>query len=267
MRSSDIVEGDGDGGISSILSCLSLNNSQSTSIIPNADIIPDISIIPAISISTFLHKRKGRMCAFCKSNSSLRKCKRCNEFNKRKNELSPTSYIKSSLDPTEEAGFCAGGIIPYCIDSNDCKHFLLLREKRGKKYALNFAAGGRESTIELDNSSQLVPETSEETAKAEFIEEVGKLIGNESEFIKEVYHAKLTKVYWDSTSKCAIFPVKVNFDLLGLTMQDNPDLSEANNFVIVTNETLSLHAQHRFIKSIFKSIRELCGSIDEFLHC
>lgn len=100
------------------------------------------------------YRREDSICAFCKHNVPLRKC-RCGAFLKKKKKVAP-SYIASSLDSTEEDGFCAGGIVPYFVDKNGCKHFLLLNETRSGVSALNFAAGGRESKTELD-SNKLLP--------------------------------------------------------------------------------------------------------------
>ena len=213
---------------------------------------------------------------------SLRKCK-CKTFAQRKKLLSGKSYVatkkapaigttkgesiigptkgESIIGPTEEGGFCSAGMILYFVDPHGKISFLMLAEERKGEEKLNFPAGGRESIMNV-RTGEILPETSEQTARNECIEELGKLVGPNSALIEEIKGKKLTKAHWDAKSKCVLYSVRVNYDLRRLQMLDNPDISEATRFVILGKGDLAKskgHKIHPFTLAMITSIKKLCG--------
>jgi hypothetical protein len=177
-----------------------------------------------------------RKCPYCNTyppyTQSIRECK-CGTFNKYKQKINRNFYISDSLRPEDEQGFCSAGIIPYFLDRDGTVFILLLEQFRTTNLGLNFAGGRRESYP--DNNGILNPETSVQTAKCEFIEEVSCLINDKDiQLLNEIQESNLTKVLWTGKNKMALFFLKVKFNLTTLQHNQNiPKNSEAQNFYVM----------------------------------
>lgn len=199
------------------------------------DPYPQITQFSVQTHSNVDPKLRIRKCPYCNSypyTQSIRECK-CGVFNKYKQKINRYFYISNSLRPEDEQGFCSSGIIPYFIDRDGTVFILLLEQFRKNSLGLNFAGGRRESYP--DNDGILKPETSVQTAKCEFIEEVGCLISNNDvQLLNEIQQSNLNKVLWTGKNKMALFFVKVRFNLTTLQHNQNiPKNSEAQNFYVM----------------------------------
>jgi hypothetical protein len=199
------------------------------------------SVAPKYVDLTISKKTRCFTCCLCEDGSAhgLRKCP---EYLKYKNEINRFNYINTALNPKDVAGFCAGGIIPYCIDKSGEKYMLMLVENRYDEYdkdrkdalGLNFIAGGREGITDLTNKT--VPETPYQTAINEFKEELEEILTPETfKLIKsEVENTEPSFVFWSGQSKMVLFGVKV-CDLHDKLVLNNRSkkTTEAENFVWV----------------------------------
>ena len=135
-------------------------------------------------------KKRYFKCCLCQSNklskSVNHSLRQCNKFKLFKHNISQDNYFLhnvTALKESDEKGFCASGIIPYCIKNGEI-YIMLLIEKRNSIIGLNFIAGGRECIefINLDKNGKnsIYPETSFETALNETDEELGDILISES---------------------------------------------------------------------------------------
>jgi hypothetical protein len=191
-------------------------------------------------------------CCFCNQNHSMRKCY---NFQHIKDGITKSNYFdKTKLKPSDEAGFCAAGIIPYYVDSDNNKWVLMLIENRSTEYnktgdhipGLNFVAGGREC-IKNTSTNNIVPETSYQTALGEFEEELSEILTENSfKLIKqEIVGSSPTFVYWSGVIKMALYGVEIKTDLrtsLVLDPNSKSKQTEAQNF-----EWISLSEYDKYV--------------------
>ena len=225
--------------ILSSFGCLNLKNEPLNQYLKRQNICRHVN--KKVYINTTSERVKT--CPYCNFKSqSLRDC-RCGEFNKFKQKVNKTWYISNKLKSEDELGFSSAGIIPYFKDSDGTIFLLFLEQTRkykptenGELYktALNFAAGKRESYFDRRNE-HLSPETSIQTAKAEFLEEVKEVITEkDSKFLDEVVNADLKKVFWTGKNKMALYFLRVEFNILKIRHNQNiSEKSEARNFYIM----------------------------------
>lgn len=205
---------------------------------------------------------RERKCPYCNSSNtdnytqSIRECK-CGIFNKYKQKINKNFYISDSLRTEDEQGFCSAGIIPYFLDNDGTVFILLLQQFRRNKLGLNFAGGKRESYP--DNNGILNLETSIQTAKCEFIEEVSCLINDrDTQLLNEIQESNLNKVFWTGKNKMALFFVKIKFDLNILQHNQNiPKNSEAQDFYIMPVDEMFKfpHIYHEWAFEILKNLK------------
>lgn len=211
-------------------------------------------------------------CPLCKPNSkipshSLRKCRKFFEYKK---NLSKIPYIiKSStkLNPSEERGFCAGGIVPYTINPEDNSIKILgLVESRDGLAKFNFIGGGREGIKHGSNRSR--PELSWETAYAEFGEELGELLTEESfnAINQLVSQPNNLSAFWSPKSKMALYSIYIGTHPIKLKLKEDLDISkcEAQSFQWIDLNGWDGNPNiHDFCKQILADI-ELTGMSDFF---
>lgn len=199
-------------------------------------------------------RRIRNQCMFgCVEQHSLKKCP---VFNERKKICTPYPYLDDFLRIQDVHGFCAAGILPYVIIEGEIYMFLLL-ENRGKTMAYNFAGGGRELTIKR---GIVTLETPYDTAKNEFIEEVGELIGETHTFLKHV----CTRVYqyrnrgiWSGRDKYICFPINVYpYYFYSLTKCENTNPKEAHDFAWIPLSKYKEYKYHKFTYTIIKFITQ-----------
>ena len=176
-------------------------------------------------------------CCLC-NNPTSHNLRQCNEFKKNKENITKKNYFLHntiSIKANDEIGFCASGIIPYCIVDNNI-YILLLIETRGNMNGLNFIAGGRESIEVFDNNKKNIrQETSYETALNECKEELEEILLPSSleNIMNEIKTKTPTACFWSYISKMVLYTVQVNNSLLhGLEFNSNKsNTSEADNFI------------------------------------
>jgi len=225
---------------------------------------------------TIPEKKRCFTCCLCE-NGSTHNLRKCPNYMKCKNDINKYNYIDIELKSKDKAGFCAGGIIPFCTDEFGEKYMLMIVENRADGYTnaskdipgLNFIAGGRECiTDKVTNIT--VPETPYQTAINEFKEELGEILTSDSfELIKsEVENKEPSFIFWSGQSKMVLFGVNVSYHLYNnLILDDNSKkTTEAENFKWIkiseydryiygseTNDKDDLH-YHRFTRQIIYPI-------------
>lgn len=157
-------------------------------------------------------------CYHPSENHSLRECPM---FKQKKKYLTKSSYLvyhsklnstSNSIDikPHDEVAFCAAGILAYRL-VNSKPEILMILENRddtgGENYGFNFPGGGRESVC---LESDLRPETSLETARSEFREEVGEILGDNCTLVKAVCASKPSFAFWYGPGKFCLYGINVS---------------------------------------------------------
>lgn len=176
-------------------------------------------------------------CCLCENGKS-HNLRACTEFKGRKEGITKNDYYlcnTTTINPNDEFGFCAAGIIPYAIvDSNI--YIMLLIETRNQITGLNFIAGGRE-VVELTENNKIVirPESSYETALNECREELGEILITEShsKIMNELETKTPTTVLWLRHSKMVLYTIQVNNSLINdIVFETNKsNTTEADGFI------------------------------------
>lgn len=136
---------------------------------------------------------------------------KCSKYIHLKSKISKTNYLlikKYELRKSEEAGFCASGIIPYTYNKGKI-YLLVLDEMRYGIRGLNFIGGKREC---VKKGKFTRPETSFETALTELDEELGEILLPEckEEFVNFIKKVKIPKFcFWTGKSKMSLYGIKV----------------------------------------------------------
>jgi hypothetical protein len=250
---------------SDILSKYSVNSEEQTLT------YGQLNNISLIHESDEFPQRTSKYCCLCKNNKHI--LRKCTKFKKIKTLVTSQPYIKDKLETVDENGFCAAGILPYCIIDNK-KYILLLKQKRfdfdkGIHLGLNFIGGGRESCY---NGFSYRLETSLETALTEFIEEMTPLINKENTFIHCVKESmkNIKRVFWEPHTKYVLYPCEVSFECIFIKHILNiPKNSEAQDFEWIClddfeNELKNPNGKYEIHSYIKEMILEI-GSFSSFL--
>lgn len=210
-----------------------------------------------------------KICPYCGRTGikSFSDCN-CRKFKMYKRNISQNYYFSKILKINDESGFCSAGILPYFIDTDGTIFVLFLMQKRHNKDALNFAGGKRDSqlfsTLDENHSPHtiIVPETSIQTAKREFIEEVGELIHpDDRSLLDEVNCAKLDKVFWTGKNKMAIYLLEVKFNLCELKKHVDPEkTSEAIDLYVMPIQEMLIYKEiyHKWVFDILENMKTQC---------
>ena len=199
---------------------------------------------------------REKICPYCNKVGikSFSDCT-CGKFRRYKQKISQHCYFSNVLKIEDETGFCSAGILPYFVDTDGTIFVLFLLQSRFGKIALNFAGGKRDS--QKYNETLVIPETSIQTAKYEFIEEIGELIDNEdNELLEEVLNSRLDKVFWTGKNKMAIYFLEVKYNLCHLKRRIN-QYSEAINYHIMPVQEMFLYKEiyHGWVYQILNNMR------------
>lgn len=119
----------------------------------------------------------------------------CPQFESIKNAASQKSYVAQTIQPSEEQGFCAAGLVPYVNYEGDIKVLMIQETRRGQiKY--NFMGGKRDYKVE----------TPLQTAIREFYEETKlsskDVVLNQQDIMKQVKG-------WNAKGKYILFRIPI----------------------------------------------------------
>lgn len=208
-------------------------------------------------------------CVLC--NSKKHSITKCSKYRELKKNLEKKNYLKfnsNELNESEECGFCASGIIPYVCVGN-IVYLLVLEESRNKIPGLNFIGGKRECVLS-DDTNEIRPETSYETALNELKEELGEILTKKSMdmIIKQITKCKIPNfVFWSGDSKMCLYGIKFpNNFLFSLTLNDvDKSNTEAQGFKWIRYNGLgymekqnsNIYELHKYSKSMLNSMKKL----------
>lgn len=195
-------------------------------------------------------KRIADVCPLCPDSYGFpnngHSFRKCSTFNEMKSKLHPTIYSNISLREEEESAFCAASIMPYSVKEGKI-YILLSKEERNGKELYGILGGKRDCY----NKGWLYRlETSMETAKAEFYEELLPLLyRSDSATFREYIEKEIketTYKIWTGSSKAIVYVPCVPDWYMDFVCIDKPRSDEARSFKWFNIETLDMSSVHGF---------------------